>query len=430
MARPVITVDRISKKYRIGHRKETYRTLRDALADAAKAPLRRIRNFGQASHRTEDEIWALRDVSFEVKQGEVLGVIGRNGSGKSTLLKILSRITEPTTGRAEIRGRVGSLLEVGTGFHPELTGRENVYLSGNILGMRKSEIDWRFDEIVDFSGVEKFIDTPVKRYSSGMAVRLGFAVAAHLEPEILLIDEVLAVGDAAFQKKCLGRMRDVAMKGRIVLFVSHNTAAIQRLCSRAVLLSDGAVLLDGAVSETVSTYLSEGQAQSGERVWRDSERAPGNAIVRLRAVRVRDEDDQIRTTFTVRDPIFLEAEYEVLQERPLDAYYYLSNETAVSVLVSLDNKDSPWANGARPKGVYRSTCCIPGDFLNTGLFSASFVVSQNSGGSAMHLEEKDAVRFVVSDSLDEEGVRGGFGGQWPNTVIRPRLQWTVERIHG
>jgi len=254
MPAPAIAVTSLSKRYRIGARLRT-RNFREALTDAALAPLRRLRSFGRSSHRERDAIWALRDVSFEVQEGEVLGIIGRNGAGKTTLLKILSRITDPTEGRAELAGRVASLLEVGTGFHPELTGRENVYLSGAILGMRKAEIDARFDEIVDFSGIEEFIDTPVKRYSSGMRVRLGFAVSAHLEPEILLVDEILAVGDAAFRRKSLGKMGDLSRAGRTVLFVSHNMASIRSLCTSCIALDGGRIIAAGAADEVVKRYL-------------------------------------------------------------------------------------------------------------------------------------------------------------------------------
>jgi len=248
-----IRVEHLGKRYRIGER-ERYRALRDTLADAVKAPLRRLRS-PRTAHVVDNTIWALRDVSLEVAPGEVLGVIGHNGAGKSTLLKILSRITEPTEGRAEVRGRVGSLLEVGTGFHPELTGRENIYLNGAILGMKHAEITRRFDEMVAFAGVERFIDTPVKRYSSGMYLRLAFAVAAHLEPEILLVDEVLAVGDAAFQKKCLGRMSDVAREGRTVLFVSHNLPSIENLCQRVVVVDGGRLVMQGDPVTCIAAYL-------------------------------------------------------------------------------------------------------------------------------------------------------------------------------
>src|SRR2546426_830352 len=254
-----IRVENLGKRYRIGQRLR-YQTFRDALSGVLSAPFRGAHSYlsgqrpSECHHESDDVIWALKDVSFDVKYGEVIGVIGRNGAGKSTLLKILSRITKPTEGCAEIHGRVGSLLEVGTGFHPDLTGRENVYLNGTILGMKKREVDAKFEEIVDFSGVEKFIDTPVKRYSSGMRVRLAFSVAAHLEPEILIVDEVLAVGDAEFQKRCLGKMEDVASHGRTVLFVSHNMGAVSQLCDRCILLQDGGIRFDGETKEAVDIY--------------------------------------------------------------------------------------------------------------------------------------------------------------------------------
>ncbi len=252
-----IRVEGLSKLYRIGKKQERYATLRDTIADAFAAPWRWLRNGRDGSERAADSIWALKDVSFEIQHGEVVGIIGRNGAGKSTLLKILSRITEPTEGRVEIYGRVASLLEVGTGFHPELTGRENIYLNGAILGMRKAEIDRKFDEIVDFAEIEKFIDTPVKRYSSGMYVRLAFAVAAHLEPEILLVDEVLAVGDAAFQNKCLGKMAEIARQGRTILLVSHNMAAIRQLCKKGLLLDSGSPLILANADQVVDQYLRD-----------------------------------------------------------------------------------------------------------------------------------------------------------------------------
>src|SRR5829696_8295834 len=258
MSEVAIRVEGVGKKYRLGARREGYKTLRDALAGAAKAPARVVRGLAGRNGNGADsrnDFWALRDVSFELARGEVLGVIGSNGAGKSTLLKILSRITHPTTGDIEIHGRVGSLLEVGTGFHPELSGRENIYLNGAILGMPRAEVRRKFDEIVDFAGVEQFLDTPVKRYSSGMYVRLAFAVAAHLEPEILVVDEVLAVGDASFQRKCLDKMKDVGEHGRTVLFVSHNMPAITRLCDRTILLDEGRILKDGPSHQVVGTYL-------------------------------------------------------------------------------------------------------------------------------------------------------------------------------
>lgn len=260
MSKPAIIVENLGKQYKIGLREKADRTFREAIVDTLAAPFRRLRTLGEKSVG-DDTIWALRGVSLEVQPGEVVGIIGPNGAGKTTLLKILSRITEPTEGQVRLRGRVGSLLEVGTGFHRELTGRENVYLNGAILGMGKAEINRKFDEIVDFAGVEKFIDTPIKRYSSGMYVRLAFAVAAHLEPEILLVDEVLAVGDAEFQKRCLGKMDEVAKGGRTVLFVSHNMGSITRLCSRAIMLDQGQIAAVGASAEVVAVYMGKDERQ-------------------------------------------------------------------------------------------------------------------------------------------------------------------------
>jgi len=310
-----IRVEHLSKQYHIGRKQEKYRTLRDTLAEAFVAPFRRAGRLlrGQATGAAElsETIWALRDVSFEVKRGEVIGIIGRNGAGKSTLLKILSRITEPTEGYAEIHGRVGSLLEVGTGFHNELTGRENIYLNGAILGMKRAEIDRKFDEIVAFAEVEKFIDTPVKHYSSGMYLRLAFAVAAHLEPEILLVDEVLAVGDAAFQKKCLGKMEDVAQEGRTVLFVSHNMSAVQALCPRTILLRQGQVALDGPTESVVREYLAN-LTEGAEQALEDNPERTGSGGVYLTAARVLDETHQPTRHLIAGRPASFELHYRNL----------------------------------------------------------------------------------------------------------------------
>lgn len=435
MSDVAVHVDHLGKRYRIGQR-EAYTTLRDMLSQATSASLQRLgaalrwhsRNGKARSMAVDDHIWALRDVSLEIKQGEVVGVIGRNGAGKSTFLKILSRITEPTTGHADIFGRVGSLLEVGVGFHPELTGRENIYLNGAILGMRRAEVARKFDEIVAFAEVEKFIDTPVKHYSSGMYVRLAFAVAAHLEPEILLVDEVLAVGDAEFQRKCLRKMGDVSRAGRTVLFVSHSMWAIQQLCSRAILLNGGAVDCVGPVADVTLRYLTLGLSQDGERAWTDVASAPGDDVVWLRSVRVCGTDGGLRTVFTVRDGVSVEIEYEVLRACPLDAYIFLYNEIGVCVLVSIDNNDSPWSDTVRPPGVYRSTCLVPPDLLNAGKFSVFVYISQNLDKAVMHVEERDAVWFAVSDVPDPAGVRGNYQRSWPASVVRPRLPWTVERV--
>lgn len=283
MSNVAIRVEGLHKQYRLGSAQQRYKTLRDSIANAALRPFRRWRNKGHQDPVDTSLFWALKDVSFEIKAGEVVGVIGRNGAGKSTLLKVLSRITEPTSGYAEIHGRVGSLLEVGTGFHPELSGRENIYLNGAILGMKRTEVERKFDEIVSFAEVEQFVDTPVKFYSSGMYLRLAFAVAAHLEPEILLVDEVLAVGDASFQKRCIGKMDEVAKVGRTVLFVSHNMGAIQSLCRTALVLSNGSVHTNADVREAVTAYLSLGSTGNSSDLLAREDRK-GNGQVRLARV--------------------------------------------------------------------------------------------------------------------------------------------------
>jgi len=306
MGQSTITVDSISKQYSIGPTR-AYHTLRDQLANGFK----RLFSHPPVCDDAENSIWALRDVSFEVKEGEVMGIIGRNGSGKSTLLKILSRITEPTEGGAEIRGRVASLLEVGTGFHPELTGRENIYLSAAILGMRKSEITRKFDEILAFSEVERLIDTPVKHYSSGMYVRLAFAVAAHLDPEILLIDEVLAVGDARFQKKCLGKMEEVGKEGRTIVFVSHNMAMIASLCSSCMFLHEGHLVAHGEAIKVIQKYYDEGISVAGEADFRNSNRKPGDETVHLLRARLVNGEGNVVTELLIHEGATIEMEYEV-----------------------------------------------------------------------------------------------------------------------
>ncbi|MHC4310195.1 MAG: ABC transporter ATP-binding protein, partial [Planctomycetota bacterium] len=375
-----IKVEKISKCYRIGLKEQLHENFASAILDFIRSPLNNYRKYrslykfdditlsydGNSNNNTSDIVWALKDVSFQVRQGELVGIIGTNGAGKSTLLKILSRITDPTSGRAEIRGRVSSLLEVGTGFHQELTGRENVYLNGTVLGMTKKEVDHKFDEIVDFSGVEKFINTPVKRYSSGMKVRLAFSVAAHLEPEVLLVDEVLAVGDARFQKKCLNKMQEVGQEGRTVLFVSHNMPAITRLCQRAILMDEGQIKEDGSTYQVVRTYLSSGVGTTAACEWPDPDVAPGGNVARLRAVRVRNEDGQIAEAMDIRKSISIEMEYEVLTPGyELLPHFHLFNEDSIHVLATID-MDSEWRRRPRPKGHYLTKVWIPGNFLAEG----------------------------------------------------------------
>jgi lipopolysaccharide transport system ATP-binding protein len=419
--KPIIRAEGLAKKYVIGAGGEPYQTLREALTSAVRSPLGRLRR--AAARQRGEEIWALKDVGFEVRPGEVVGLIGRNGAGKSTLLKILSRIIEPTRGRVELYGRVGSLLEVGTGFHPELTGRENVYLNGAILGMAKAEIDRKFDEMVAFAEVEKFIDTPVKRYSSGMHMRLAFAVAAHLEPEVLLVDEVLAVGDARFQRKCLNKMEDVGHEGRTVLFVSHNMPAVTRLCPRAIMLDGGVVLSDGPSYEVVGAYLNSGLGTTAAREWPDPAKAPGNEVARLRAVRVRAGDGRVCDAADIRRPVGVEMEFDVLEPgHVLVPNYHFFNEEGLYLFVTHE-LDTRWRREARAAGRYASTVWIPGNFLAEGTLIVGAALSSYEPTPVVHFYERDAVAFQVIDSTDGNSARGDFGGSVPG-VIRPTFQWT------
>ena len=368
MSEYAIRVENLGKRYMIGAQTERYKTLRDSLTDLAHLPANILRN-GIRKHN--QEIWALKDVSFDVKKGAVLGVVGRNGAGKSTLLKILSRVTEPTEGFAEIHGRVGSLLEVGTGFHPELTGRENISLNGAILGMKKREIERKFDEIVEFSEVEKFIDTPVKRYSSGMYLRLAFAVAAHMEPEILVVDEVLAVGDAEFQRKCLGKMSDVAQEGRTVLFVSHNMSAILRLTEETIVLEKGKVAYRAPTNEAVDYYLTSGFAQTGERCWHADEVPAEAAPFKPVALRVCNPQGAIAETIRSLEPCTFEMEYQL--DAPISGLrvgLYLLSTHGEHIFSSFDTDNTAEYNRylTRPAGRYISRCSIPADLLNDGRY--------------------------------------------------------------
>lgn len=337
MSDVVLRAERLSKMYHIGRREERPDSLREAVVAGFKVPWQRLRRGGAASDRDEDVIWALKDVSFEVERGEVLGVIGRNGAGKSTLLKILSQITEPTRGRAEIHGRVGSLLEVGTGFHQELTGRENVYLSGAVLGMTRSEIEQKFDEIVAYSGVEKFIDTPIKRFSIGMKVRLGFAVAAHLEPEIMLIDEVLAVGDASFQKKCIGKMSSISREGRTILFVSHDMTAIQSLCTRCLLIDRGQVLFDGSSGEAVKRYL-QAQAKRGEVTFGPETARTGSGLARLTGATVFDEKGRPMSAIGVGDGFTVKLDFKAVERIADPSFDFLIHDSFGQRLATLSTR--------------------------------------------------------------------------------------------
>lgn len=420
MSEPALRVEQVGKQYRIGSLGPRYATFRETLTRMAAAPWRRFRQLSGADS-SSSKIWALRDVSFEVMPGEVIGIIGRNGAGKSTLLKILSQITEPTEGRVVLNGRVASLLEVGTGFHPELTGRENVFLNGAILGMSRREIHAKFAEIVAFAETEQFIDTPVKFYSSGMSMRLAFAVAAHLEPEILLVDEVLAVGDARFQRKCLSKIEDVSHGGRTVLFVSHNMPAVTRLCPRTILLENGCLTVDGPSPKVTSAYLSTGLGTVGAREWNNLAEAPGNDIVRLCAVRVRAEDGRITDAVDIRRPTDLEMEY--LVSRPghnLHPNFHFFNEEGVCVFITGD-LDPTWYGQARSVGRYVSRVRIPGNLLAEGTLIVRAVLS-DAQTDQVYADARDAVAFQIIDTIEGDSARGDYAQPIPG-IVRPLLSW-------
>ena len=417
-----ILVRGIGKRYKIGASQQRADTLRDMITARAQRIGSSLRGKRDRANES-DQIWALRDVSFEVKRGQALGIIGRNGAGKSTLLKVLSRVTDPTEGYGEMRGRVGSLLEVGTGFHPELTGRENIFLNGAILGMHKKEIEARFDEIVAFSEVEKFIDTPVKRYSSGMYLRLAFAVAAHLEPEILVVDEVLAVGDADFQRKCLGKMGDVANSGRTVLFVSHNMSAILRLTQDSIVLDKGKVILNAPSSEAVDFYLNRGLSKVGERFWEGEEVPVSSAPFRPLAIRILDKLGQVSDSVRSVDPIQIEIDYELTEDvTGLRVGFYLFTTRGEPIFTSfdIDSEELFKEFTSRPKGVYTSRCTIPSNTLNEGRFLLG--VNASSYGIRRYFQDDQALSFSVDAS-------GAPGTHWPEArpgPVRPVLGWEIE----
>ena len=413
MGAPAIRLDGVGKRYHLGLWQDDHPTLRDAIAVGTRAALRRLRGLAPDGDVARP-FWALRDVSFTVEPGEVVGVVGGNGAGKSTLLKILSRITAPTEGSGVLRGRVGSLLEVGTGFHPELTGRENVFLNGVIIGMTRTEITRRFDEIVAFSGVEAFIDTPVKRYSSGMYLRLAFSVAAHLEPEILLIDEVLAVGDAEFQKKCLGKIGDVSRSGRTVLFVSHNLTAVQALCGRCIHLSQGRVIADGDARSVIGRYLGSQTATSTERVWSDGK----DAGVQLRRAAVRPAAGATTDVIDVRTPFVIEVDYASRNPGALLATRFLVLDAHGTVVFNAGPRE---AATARPPGVYRDTCAVPADLMNDGTYRLEIEVRD---GQELVVKPTEALSFVIADSSE---LRDGWNGKWTG-VVRPRFDWTTTKV--
>jgi lipopolysaccharide transport system ATP-binding protein len=424
-----ISVNNLGKQYKIGaaETKFRYNMLRDVIVDTVSAPVRLAKAMiGKSDRRmNQNFVWALKDVSFDLEEGKVLGIVGRNGAGKSTLLKILSRVTEPTTGTVSVRGRVGSLLEVGTGFHPELTGRENIYMNGAILGMKRSEIDSKFDEIVDFSEVTQFIDTPVKRYSSGMYLRLAFAVAAHLEPEILVVDEVLAVGDAEFQKKCLGKMGDVAQQGRTILFVSHNMSAILRLTEEAIVLNKGQLIMRGPSQEAVDFYLSSGQSQAGERIWDADEVPAASQPFTPISLKVKERSGKVVDTVRSTEPVTLELEYKLDSSiTGLRVGLYVSTMRGEYIFTSFDT-DTPALYetfDTRTAGHYVSRAEIPADIFNEGRYMVG--VNASSFGVRRYFMDENALAFNVD-------ISGAPGTQWGEPrvgPIRPRLNWEILRL--
>lgn len=419
----IIKVENLGKKYTIRHDLKSggayrYQSLRDTLAHAARGFYQRLRH--PLSPNTEntdlEEFWALKGLNFEIRPGDRVGIIGRNGAGKSTLLKVLCRITEPTTGRIEISGRVASLLEVGTGFHPELTGRENTFLNGAILGMSRADIKRKFDEIVAFAEIEKFLDTPVKRYSSGMYVRLAFAVAAHLEPEILIVDEVLAVGDARFQKKCLGKMEEVGNEGRTVLFVSHNMAMISNLCQRGMVLNEGKLEFCGQVSEAVAKYY---QATNDP----DAARAPefrgetaellGAELLGLSGM----------SEITIHDALTVRMRYRIRKQidgKCVPNFHFFTSDGSYAFVDSARDVTSA------PPGVYCADCRIPPRFLNEGTYFVGVAVTTYPSSGSLEVEffDKNALTFNVMDPMDERSNRYGYAGPVPG-VVRPQFDWSI-----
>ncbi len=421
----VVKTENLGKKYIISHeRPERYTALRDVMANKAKLFIKKTKSiFSDEFHPTgeTEEFWALRDINMEIYQGDSYGIVGKNGAGKSTLLKVLSRITEPSEGWVGIKGRVASLLEVGTGFHPELTGNENIFLNGAILGMTRSEIRSKFDEIVDFSGVEKFLDTPVKKYSSGMRVRLAFSVAAHLEPEILVIDEVLAVGDAEFQRKCLGKMKDVAGQGRTVLFVSHNMVAVQSLCNKGLLLEKGRIVSTGAATDIVQQYMSKVSQQGSEIRWNEAAKAPGNDMLKLVSASVVPTIDQEGSgliTMASAFEIGIRFTNITLADNDFNiGVHVLNDQDVVAFAGSLVEGYS--ISDLVPGTDYKVSCIVPGQLLNAGNYRVNILVFRNS---TLLFRADDALGFVVTEQSRKDAWFGRKAG-----IFRPQLDWKISQ---
>jgi len=420
--RPIINIENVGKQYRVASGKRpAYATLRDALVGAFDRSVKRLT--GRAEPSEEDTFWALRGIDLDVHPGERLGIVGCNGAGKSTLLKILSRITEPSEGRVRLYGRVGSLLEVGTGFHGELTGRENIYLNGAILGMKHAEIARNFDEIVAFADIDRFLNTPVKRYSTGMYMRLAFAVAAHLQPEILIVDEVLAVGDAAFQKKCLGKMSQVSRDGRTVIFVSHNMGAVQTLCSRVLWLAGGRVVQEGEPSRVISDYLKTTLSTMNQQTWSDPNMAPGNERVRIHRAAVVPTNGALQDHFTVHTPLRVEFEYwNLVPGAQLNLSVIVRTEEGVPIFSTSSFRGADWNGQPLPAGLFRSSFDIPADLLNDGTHRVQLEIRKSERDLVFYME--DILVFDVLDAVEERAV--WFGKRIG--AVRPTFEWQTAMI--
>ncbi len=417
----VIKVENLGKKYIISHQQEKYTALRDVMVNSVKTAAKAITGKETLLPKKE-EFWALKNISFDVNEGDRIGIIGRNGAGKSTLLKLLSRITEPTEGKIKIKGKISSLLEVGTGFHQELTGKENIMLNGAVLGMSKKEILKKMDDIVNFSGVEKFLDTPLKRYSSGMYVRLAFAVAANLETEILLVDEVLAVGDAEFQKKCLGKMDDLSKKeGRTVLFVSHNMSMITSLCSRCILLENGGIVKDGIVSDVIMHYYNEGSQSPACIDFESMQREIGDDYACLLSGEVRNQNNLISTEIDIDQPLKIIMRYRIKKQnkRVFRPNFHFFTSGGVYAFIS-----SPENVRLFSEGDYLAECNIPGNFLNEGAYFVGLALTSYEPGIIIHFYEQNALSFNVRDPIEEIKTRKGYSGSIPG-VVRPLLNWKI-----
>lgn len=433
MSKTVIEINNLGKQYRLGE------VGTGTMSDDLKRFLYRIRGkedpflkVGDMNDRstkgTSEYVWALKDINFSVQQGEVLGIIGKNGAGKSTLLKILSRTTLPTTGEYKIRGRIASLLEVGTGFHPDLSGRENIFLNGAILGMRKAEIKKQFDAIVDFSGVERYIDTPVKRYSSGMYVRLAFAVAAHLEPEILIVDEVLAVGDQEFQDKCLGKMKDVSREGRTVLFVSHNMSAIKLLCNKALYLKNGLIHTQGDTNRIVDLYLFDGIDKRGERI------IPKGTVcisgfLEMQELSLTSLTGEVQDDFEVTENFYINIKYEVFNIKySYSVHFYIKNSSGEVLFVSMDNKYSPYNKVPHDIGRYKQSLKIPANIFNEGSYTIqALICTFPTLVDAKFCTLDFGLSFRITDNYDQSGARGSWTREWPTSLMRPDFIWNFEK---